>query len=60
MTKHEATKALAVHMLDELQANLSKIMWTDEDGKTTDIVKVDLRKEFALINDIQSLINSLD
>ena len=60
MTKHEATKALADKLLEELRSNLSEIMWADEDGKTTDIVKVNLRKEFALINDIQALINSLD
>ena len=60
MTKHEATKALADKLLEELRSNLSEIMWADEDGKTTDIVKVNLRKEFTLIDDIQALINSLD
>jgi hypothetical protein len=60
MTKHEATLALADKLLEELRSNLSEIMWYDKDGKTTDIVQINLRKEFSLIDDIQVLINSLD
>lgn len=55
MTKHEATKALADKLLEELRSKLADRMYTSNGG-----IDSEFYEEFSLIDDIQALISALD
>lgn len=55
MTKHEATKALADKLLEELRSKLADRMYTSDGG-----INGEFYEEFSLIDDIQALISALD
>jgi hypothetical protein len=55
MTKHEATKALADKLLEELRTKLADRIYTSDGGTNGEFYE-----EFTLINDIQALVSALD
>ena len=55
MTKHEATKALADKLLEELRTKLADRMYTSDGGTNGEFYE-----EFTLIDDIQALVSALD
>lgn len=59
MTKHEATLALSAKLLDELRTKLCDRMYTDENGKATDVKQINLSEEVTIIDDLEALILSL-
>ncbi len=55
MTKHEATKALADKLLEELRSKLGDRLFTSDGERISEFYE-----EFSLIDDIQALISALD